>query len=251
MKFGLISLMKMISFLSTSIIVHEEKFKEILKSEYNCPAQKVRIIPHGIEATNDLIGKDQAKEILGLSGRKIVLFFGYITGYKNVELLVESSSFLKTSDLFIVIAGGPHPRLKDDPSYQRYLSGLQKKAFMISKDRFLFRGFVPENEVSLYFSAADLVVFPYKVVMSSSGPFQLSVSYKKPILVSDSFKDIVRVEELIFEGHPESLAAKIEAFFEKPEWEFKALKYVERLSAERSWVNIANETIRLYKGIVK
>jgi len=251
MRAGLILLVKMIAFLSTSVVVHEEKIKEVLRSEYNCPARKIYVVHHGIEERDDLIEKDDAKEKLGLRGKNVILFFGYITGYKNVDLLIESANFLKTHDWAIVIAGGSHPRLSADPNYRRYLSDMREKAWTISKDRILLRGFIAEEEVPLYFSAADLVVFPYRTAMSSSGPMCLAVSYKRPFLISNSFKQIVKIEELIFKVDPQELARKIETFFQSQDIRYRASKYIKQLGAERSWGKVTKETIHLYESMIK
>jgi glycosyltransferase involved in cell wall biosynthesis len=251
MRTGLILLVRMIAFLSTAIIVHEEKFKEVLVSEYKCPAHKLWVIHHGIEKRNDLVERDQAKQILGLEGKNVILFFGYITGYKNIELLIESANFLKTPDWVIVIAGGSHPRLSSDPNYRRYLSDLREKASAIFRDRILLRGFIAEEEVPLYFSAADLVVFPYRIDISSSGPMCVAVSYKTPFLISSSFKQTVRIDELIFEADPQELASRIETFFQSPALRYRASKRIEQLGVERSWSSVAKATIQLYESMKK
>lgn len=251
MKVGLILLVKAITFLSTSIIVHEEKFKKVLGSEYGCPTHKIYVIHHGIEERKDLINKNEAKEKLNLYGKTVILFFGYITGYKNVELLIESANFLRKLDWVIIIAGGSHPRLSSDPNYRRYLSDLREKAMVISKDRILFRGFIAEEEIHLYFSAADVVVFPYKIAMSSSGPMNVAFSYKKPFLISNSFNQIIKIKELIFDEDPQELAIKIQTFFQNKDIRYKTLKYFEQLCAERSLSSVARETIHLYENMIK
>ncbi len=249
-RFGLILSLKIIAFLSTSIIVHEEKFKEVLEDQYKYPAHKIHVCHHGIEERNDLMEREEAKERLGLCGKNVILFFGYITGYKNIELLIESASFLKTGNWVMVIAGGSHPRLSTDPNYRNYLSDLRDKALTVSKERVLFRGFVAEEEIPLYFSATDLVVLPYKTAMSSSGPLSLAISYRRPFLISNTFKKIVNIEELTFDNDPLDLAAKINSFFEDKKIGSKALKYSKRLGTERSWSNIGNQTSNLYQELL-
>jgi len=250
MRAGLILLVKMIATLSTSIIVHEEKFKEMLRSEYSCPAHKVYVIHHGIEERNDLIEKNQAKQILGLSEKNVILFFGYIIGYKNIELLIESANFLKTRDWVIVIAGGSHPRLSDNPNYRKYLSDLREKALAISKDSILFRGFIPENEITLYFSAADLIAFPYKICMHDSGPLSLAISYEKPFLIPVSFGETVFSKDVVFRNDPCELASKIDRFFKDTEDQLRNLTYIKRLKKEYLWRKVAEKTIQLYQKIL-
>ncbi|MEM3459332.1 MAG: glycosyltransferase [Candidatus Bathyarchaeia archaeon] len=250
MKIGLTLLVKIIVFLSTAIIVHEESSKETLKSEYRCPPRKIFVIHHGVEEGSDLIEKDEAKRNLGLSGKNLILFFGYIAGYKNVELLIESAKFLKTSNWVLIIAGGLHPRLNGDREYLSYVSSLHEKASEISKDRILFKGFISEGEIPLYFSAADLIVFPYKISMHSSGPLALAASYGKPFLISDMFSEVIFFREAVFKNDPKELAGKIDRFFGDAEFQSKVLRCSEEFKMKRLWSDVARKTCELYREVV-
>lgn len=251
MRIGLILLVKLITFLSNSIIVHEEKFKEVLRREYGCLGHKVYVVHHGIEEIKNLIDKNEAKEKLSLPGKNVILFFGYIMGYKNVELLIESANFLKIQDWVMIIAGGAHPRMSANLTYRRYISDLREKALATFEDKILFKGFIDEEDIPLYFSAADLVIFPYRIVMSSSGPMYIAFSYKRPFLISNNFNQIFKIEELIFEKDPKALAIKIQTFFQNKDIKYRALKYVEQLCSARSWRNVAKKTIHIYKSMIK
>ncbi len=251
MKTGLFLLMRIIVLLSTAIVVHEEKSKERMVNEYGCDARKIHVIHHGVEERGNSMPQDEAKEELGFSGKKIILFFGYITGYKNVELLIDSAKFLQTPDCVIVIAGGPHPRLRSNPNYCSYLSYLHQKGSVVSKDRLQFRGFVPEESVSLYFSAADLAVFPYTVDMSSSGPMCLAISHRTPFLVSRCFSQIINDEELVFRLNPSELARCIGNFLDRQDIRRRALENLERIAVQRSWDSVSRKTIDLYEGTIQ
>lgn len=249
LKIGLFLLIHIITSLSNKVIVHEFPFKKVLIDQYRCKPSKVVVIPHGIEEKKDLIDKKIAKKVLNLEDNKVILFFGYITGYKGIELLINSFKYkyLK-NNLTLLISGGIHPRLKVNPSYKVYLRSLKKRASTISKN-IIFTGFIPEGQIPIYFSAADLVVFPYTLAISSSGPISLAVAYKKPFLVSEAFKDLVKIDEIIFSKDPKNLAKKIEQFFSKKNLEKKCLNYINKFAEKRSWKNIAKRTIRIYKNI--
>ncbi|MFB0563977.1 MAG: glycosyltransferase [Candidatus Lokiarchaeia archaeon] len=249
LKIGLFLLIHIITSLSNKVIVHEFPFKKILIDHYRSKSSKVVVIPHGIEEKKDLIDKNKAKEVLNLEDNKVILFFGYITGYKGIELLINSFKYkyLK-NNLTLLISGGMHPRLKVDPSYKLYLRSLEKRASTISKN-IIFTGFLPEEQIPLFFSAADLIVFPYTLAMSSSGPMSFAVAYEKPFLVSDAFKDIVKLDEIIFSKDPENLAKKIEQFFSNKDLEKKCLNYIKRVKEERSWKNIAKRTLKIYNNV--
>ena len=52
--------------------------------------------------------------------------------------------------------------------------------------------FISHSDVSYYYSAADIVILPYRKIYQS-GVLMMSLSYKKPVVVSDlpSFKEII------------------------------------------------------------
>lgn len=251
-KAGFFILTKAIVILSTKVIVHEKEFLRRLEEEYKCEVRKISVIPHGIEYRNDRIDGKVAKKILGFSDKKVILYFGYITGYKGIDLLIDSFKLLinNHSDYILIIAGGQHPRLKNLPSYHEYLSNLYKKAKAISPSQIIFTGFIQEEKIPLYFSGADVVVLPYTTAMSSSGPLTFAVSYNRPFLVSESLEKLVEVKDLIFKFNPKSLAEKIEEFFKNTTLQEKALEYVQQLKEERSWEKVGKKTCRLYDTIL-
>ena len=163
MRIGLTLLVKVVVAFSTVIVVHEKKLRDILVKEYKCQFIQSSCHLSWIEEPKVLVESTKAKEKLGVSSKKVILFLGYITGYKNVDLLIDSAQFLKVADWVMIIAGGVHPRLKDDRSYVKYLSELQKKASDISRKKILFKGFIPEEELPYFLAAADLVVFPHNI----------------------------------------------------------------------------------------
>lgn len=250
LKAGLYSLVKLIIKFSTCTIVHENKLKEILQDEYKCNSSKIQVIPHGIEEREDSIESNKAKQMLGFQDKKIVLFFGYLTGYKGIELLIEAFDHLDDKDAVLIIAGGEHPRLKEEESYKKYIGSLKKKAKDTGRN-VIFTGFVPEEKIAIYFSATDVVVCPYTVFMSSSGPLSLSMTYAKPFLVSESYKGVIKLEELIFRNDPKDLAEKIGMIINaKSSLKEHALNYCMQMRKERLWSTITDKTYEVYQRSV-
>lgn len=246
LKTELYYLVKFIVKLSDRIIVHEDKLKEILENEYNCNSSKICVIPHGIEDRKDSIENCIAKQMLGFKNKKIVLFFGYLTGYKGIELLIESFNYINDKDIMLIIAGGEHPRLKDDESYKNYIKELKKKADNTGKN-IIFTGFVPEEKIAIYFSAADLVVCPYTVFMASSGPLSLSLAYLRPFIVSEQFKSLNGFDDIIFKNNPEDLANKTCLILDKDNsLKEYSLDLCRRLRNTRLWDFVSKRTYELY-----
>lgn len=249
LKTELYWLTKLIVKLSDSIIVHEDKLKEILQSEYRCNPSKIKVIHHGIEDHKYLIENDRAKQILGYQSKKIVLFFGYLTGYKGIELLIDAFNYINDKDTVLIIAGGEHPRLKEDEDYKEYIKGLKNKAIETGKN-IIFTGFVPEEDIAIYFLAADMVVCPYKVFMASSGPLSLSLAYLRPFIVSEQLKDMINFDDTIFRNDPKDLAKKIDMILNNSSLKERLLNICAQIREERLWSSISNETCELYRILI-
>jgi glycosyltransferase involved in cell wall biosynthesis len=117
----------------------------------------------------------------------------------------------------------------------------------------IFTGFLPEYEVPVYFSAADLVVLPYNTPeLFTSGPLMLAIGYEKPIAVSNipSFKDLIQMEEALFErASPESLAKKLELMLTDNGLRYKVLAHIRNIKMLNSWENIGLKTCMIYREI--
>lgn len=112
----------------------------------------------------------------------VVMVFGFINGYKGIDWITKA---LGNTNLPIrlLVAGGQNPYLKDQPHYQKLYNSIVGE---IKKHKHMtYRDFVPDELVTTYFSAADVIVLPYEVFMSASGPFSLALSYGKPVLLSE------------------------------------------------------------------
>ena len=122
---------------------------------------------------------------------KVVLYFGYITKYKGIDILVKAFKNIKDPNCVLIIGGAAHPRLKNDPDYKKFWDSIMGE---ISGDkRIKFVGFIPDDQLSTYISASDVVVFPYVASFSTGGPMNITVGHYKPVIASkvSSFSDIL------------------------------------------------------------
>ena len=231
------------------IIVHEDYFANILEKEYFINKNKIDVIPLGIEET-EIIPKVTARKSLNLESKKnIILFMGYLTGYKGIDLLIEGFSKLLEirKDVFLIIGAGKHPKFGNDPIYlEIYNNTVNKAKKMLPNNNYSWKGYIEENEISNYYCAADLTIFPYIVTIASSGPMGISIGYEKPFLCSDSFKEVFN-ESIIFKKNPTDIANKINISLN--ENYKKILKYTSQLKDERSIKVIGKNTYTLYKKL--
>lgn len=228
------------------IIVHEELFRKILSEEYGVNREKIAVIHHGVEDLN-VISRDIACEKLVLDPRRdLVLFMGYLTGYKGLDLLIDgfASYKEKNTKAFLVIGSGKHPKLADDPDYNKEYVRIQKEAEeKIGAGWYRWDGFIDEKDIVSYYSATDVSIYPYTVSMSSSGPMAFAIGYEKPFLASDVFRDIIKDEGLLFLRTAGSFSDKLDDFFREKENFRQSAKSMKQ---NRLWSMVAQMTIKLY-----
>jgi dolichol-phosphate mannosyltransferase len=251
-KLGLLLLVKAIVALSSNIIVTGHFFSCILQEQYKCSKNKIHVISHvdPLEYNINPLDTKEAKTKLKLSKKKIVLFFGYLAKYKGIEILIEAFKLIseKKSDVCLIICGGEHPRLRFDPSYRSYLLKLQAMASSCCGE-VIFTGYVKEEKVALFFSACDVVVIPYSVSLSSSGPLALALRYKKNVIVPNdpAFLEHITLRDMVFKKNSaEDLATKLMRILYEPRIKAKVSTYLKNHN-KISWSEAASKTIALYK----
>ncbi|HEY5470999.1 MAG TPA: glycosyltransferase [Bacteroidales bacterium] len=126
-----------------------------------------------------ILPREEALRKLNLSEDfSYLLFFGFIRAYKGLDLLIEAfaDDRLRNRKLKLVVAGEFY---EDEAPYKELIEKLE-----IKNDVILFDRFINEDEVGAFFSAADLVVQPYKSA-TQSGVTQIAYHFDKPMLVTD------------------------------------------------------------------
>jgi D-inositol-3-phosphate glycosyltransferase len=136
--------------------------------------------PHPLyDNYGEIITRDEALRKLNLeAGNSYLLFFGFIRAYKGLDLLLEAFADrqLRNSKLKLIIAGEFYESA--DP----YIAIIERNN--LGDDVILYDRFIREDEVALFFSAADLVVQPYRSA-TQSGVTQIAYHFEKPMLVTD------------------------------------------------------------------
>ena len=124
------------------------------------------------------LNKIEARKALVLpTDKQLVLFFGLIRNYKGLDMLLDAMNELKSNpNINLVIAG----EFYEDK--QPYLDLIKK--YGIENQVILHGKFIANEDVKLYFSAADLVALPYRSA-TQSGVTQVSFHFEVPTLVTN------------------------------------------------------------------
>jgi glycosyltransferase involved in cell wall biosynthesis len=175
------------------------------------PQATYRNVPHPVyEIFGEASSKNDARRKLGIRDERVALFFGYVRAYKGLHVLIDAMKLVKKSlsvKLFVV------GEFYDD--VRRYRDHLVEAG--VSDVVEVVPDYVPNESVSEYFSAADVVILPY-LSATQSGIAQIAYNFQKPVIATrvGGLAEVV-VENvsglLVPSNDPPALAAAILRFY--------------------------------------
>lgn len=209
------------------------------------PQATYRKVPHPVYSMfGPAVEKRQARTSLGMTAERVLLFFGYVRRYKGLDVLIEAVA--KTDPalgVHLMVVGEFYG---DETVYRKQVAnlGLEERVHFTAV-------YVPNNQVALYFSAADVVVLPYSSA-TQSGIAQIAYNFDRPVIATavGGLQEVVRDTVTGFVVPPrdaKALAGAIERFYrEAREAEFSA--QVRREKQKYSWENLARALEELVGG---
>lgn len=200
-----------------------------------------KILFHPIYSTfGEIFPKVEARKHLNINTSKVILFFGFIREYKGLDTLLHAMEILKTqNDIILIVAGEFY---ENEEKYNNIIEKHDLKNFVL-----LFNDFIPADEVKYYFSAADLVVLPYKDA-TQSGVTQIAKHFKRPI-ISTNVGGLAEVVKngvngfLVEKENPTALANAILNYYSN-DLEETFEKNIESELEEYSWKKFASEMLK-------
>ena len=149
--------------LSSKVIVMAEKGRELLRSTYAVPEEKIEVIPHGIPDA-PYADPDAAKSRLGFAGKATILTFGLLSKNKGIEVMIDAMPEILSSkpDAVYVVLGATHPNLVRDQgeTYRESLVARARERGVEKHVVFLDR-FVDKPTLLDFISMCDVYVTPY------------------------------------------------------------------------------------------
>jgi glycosyltransferase involved in cell wall biosynthesis len=155
--------------------------------------------------------RSEARQLLKIQGN-VILFFGFIRPYKGLEYLLAAIPLIADhlkGEITAMVVG---ECWQNESKYQEQIDRLSIGKFVRRVNRY-----VPNEEIGLYFSAADLVVIPY-VSATGSGILQLAFGAGRPVIATrmGALAEAVthgRTGYLVPAARSDVLAQKIITFF--------------------------------------
>jgi len=198
------------------------------------PKAAVRCVPHPTYAAfgTGHWTKGTARQALGLNLEdKLLLFFGFIRPYKGLHhLLTAMPVILQQVDVTLLVVGEFWSGKAETESQIAQL-GLGRQVRLIDQ-------YIPNEEIELFFTAADLVVLPYESA-TGSGILQIALGLGRPVVVTD----VSGLAEIVIHGEtglvvpprdPTALAEAVVKYFQE-DLESKFVGNIRRSQARFSW----------------
>ena len=138
------------------IIAFSPHERDAMARLYGADVNRIQLAPCGVDlSTFRPLDREESRKRLGLNGDKVLLYVGRIESLKGVELLVHTAAQLDTCEPVRVLVVG------DDNGQDRELDRLRDLAETLQvEDSFQFVGRVAQEELPVYYSAADVCVVP-------------------------------------------------------------------------------------------
>jgi glycosyltransferase involved in cell wall biosynthesis len=206
------------------------------------PNKPVDVVPHPLYdmLATERIDKADARRKLGLDvDGPVLLFFGFVREYKGLDYLLAAlpAVLAEHRDVCLVVAGEFwHNRTK----YEAQMTDLGIAGRVVLADRY-----IPNEEVPLYFAAADLVTLPYASA-TQSGVMQMALGFDRPVVATrvGGLADVVEEGDdvtLVEPRNPRALADAINAFLAAPVSRGVAAS---RQSGKERWAQVVEAVAR-------
>lgn len=180
------------------------------------PAAKVRIFAQPVDTlfSHDRLPKSQARQQLCWPSEQLtLLFFGIVRPYKGLHYLLEALGLLRQrGQSFGLLVAGEF--WESQIGYEAHIKrlGLEEQVRLVNK-------YIPNEELSLYFSAADVFVAPY-VEATASLAVKLALAFKLPVITTflDPTLELTRDQVTVVPPHNSTALADAIAKFRSAEW---------------------------------
>jgi glycosyltransferase involved in cell wall biosynthesis len=205
--------------------------------------------PHPLfDVYGEPVGRAEACAKLGLDpSLHYSLFFGYVRDYKGLDLLLDAWGLLKKAgklgDRRLIVAGEYYA------DREKYTEQIRRDG--IGEQVLIFDEFIPDDAVRYWFSAADLVIQPYKTA-TQSGVTQVAYHFDVPMIVTGvgGLAEIVPDGKVgyVVDTRPEAIAAAVETFYA----ENRAEEFRRNIRIEKkrfSWEAMVDRFEELYSAV--
>lgn len=238
---------RFLSILCDAKIVHSESsIEEMQKLGINTKNTYINPIGSYVGIYKNSITEESARKYFKFNKKDFIfLFFGRIEPYKGVEDLLETFKQLikKRKNVRLLIAGKCNNK-----DIKKKLHNYKKE---LKENVKIYAEFIENDEIQYYFNCADVAVFPFKIITTSSTVI-LALSFGKPIICPETgnLKELPDNLGFFYKlGNKKGLLNCMESAILNKEKLKKMGKNSFDYANSLSWDKIAEKTYDIYKNL--
>ncbi len=210
--------------------------------ENNVVTKRTEVIPVGIDTDRFRMGQDgsEIRKRYGLKDERVVIHVGRVSYEKNIGIPITAMHHLPGDVRLFIVGKGPALQDMNDIVEKE---GLQ--------DKVIFTGFVPDDELALYYSASDVVVSASRFETQGLTIAE-AMGCGLPAACSDgrAFLDVVEdgVNGYFFKDTPEECAEAIQKCLDNKE---RLTPNARKTAEHYSMGSVAKRMLALYEDVIR
>ncbi len=247
-KFSLKLFFRIMCSFVDKIIVGTHIGKLALKEFYGISEKKIKVIQLGVNIENQQIGELSKRLEKKIKDKKIILYFGVISPRKGQEMAINAFSLIREqlSDYVLVIAG------KAPKEYKNYEENLKRKVKDAGlENNVFFTDFVEDDEIDSLFDNAELALYIYRPMSSSTHALTYALKHSIPVIVSelDTFHEILNNDSALFVefDNEKKLSESMIKLIKDKELRQTFIENMKDIRIKHDWKKIANEYLKTYE----
>jgi glycosyltransferase involved in cell wall biosynthesis len=253
--YGLV-LKDVLKFAEKVIAMMPESLQKLIKN-YNCPKEKIEIIPHGVpdipmEATAEY------KKIKGLGDRIILGNINLLSASKGLEYTIEALKKIKEqfNNVLYLIIGQTHPVVlkTEGEKYRKFLKEKIKQHDLQENVKFINK-YVSLKELVVWLKIIDVYITPYlDPQQSASGALAYAIGAGK-ICISTPY---LYAKEVLAEGrgiivpfrNSQAIADAVIDICENPQKKLRIENKTYKFGRLMTWYNVALQHLELFDQVL-
>ncbi len=262
-RFMILAFVRFLAYFVDIIVVHTSGMKKALIYEYALTADRIFIIPFGLQV-GEVMDSDESKKLLGLEEKMIILNSSLLRKGSGVEEVIAClPKVVKRIPNLTYVAVAVSPSAYDRGfEERRKIQQLIERYNVQNKVLLLNSGFFEHS--SVWINASDALTFLHETYPSEDASFSIfkdAVAYRKPVIISDApkFREIANIlrklgaDKLVIpnclsqEEKVERMAEAIFFLYAREDIRKSISMKFDELSKNRTWNQLAKEMIRIYE----
>jgi polysaccharide biosynthesis protein PslF len=253
--YGLV-LKEVLGFAEKVIVMMPESIQKLIK-RYDCPKEKIEIIPHGVPDI-PMEPNDKYKKKKGLDGRIILGNINLLSTSKGLEYTIEALREIKSSfdNVLYLIIGQTHPVVlkEEGEKYRDSLKEKIKEYGLHDNVRFINK-YISLDDLIEWLKVIDIYITPYlDPQQSASGALAYAIGAGK-VCISTPY---LYAKEVLADGrgiivpfrNSQAIADAVIEICKNPQKKLELEKKTYKFGRLMTWFTVALQHLNLFDEVI-